>query len=106
MNTTPSTEPRFPPHLGTAFGFRGRSRKTLVLAVGAAVVLLVVIVLALSFARRGTPLSLSLPDGISGGVSKVSDVPLTKAYQNPFERETQYVNPFQELKSPFQSLQQ
>ena len=30
-----------------------------------------------------------------------SKVELTKEYQNPFKKETQYVNPFQEYKNPF-----
>ena len=38
--------------------------------------------------------------------SDVSEVALKTEYQNPFDRDSQYVNPFDEFKSPFQSLQQ
>jgi len=31
-------------------------------------------------------------------------VELTSGYSNPFEKETQYVNPFAEYKNPFDSL--
>jgi hypothetical protein len=37
--------------------------------------------------------------------SDVGEVTLEKQYDNPFERQSQYVNPFQEVKSPLQSLQ-
>lgn len=43
----------------------------------------------------------SLP-GLSGGQT---DVELKTEYANPFERSTQYVNPFADYKSPFISLQ-
>ena len=50
-----------------------------------------------------------------GGLSSASpadtdqvpvQVSLTSEYKNPFDQDSQYVNPFEEFKSPFHSLQQ
>ena len=37
--------------------------------------------------------------------SKELKVPLTEVYQNPFDQNTQYVNPFSEYKNPFDYLE-
>ena len=37
--------------------------------------------------------------------SKKSSVQLTSSYDNPFEKNTQYVNPFNEYKNPFDLLE-
>lgn len=43
--------------------------------------------------------SIALP-----GQSKEPTVSLQKQYQNPFDKSTQYVNPFSSYKNPFDSL--
>ena len=42
---------------------------------------------------------------IKNPFSKELKVPLTEVYQNPFDQNTQYVNPFSEYKNPFDSLE-
>lgn len=41
------------------------------------------------------------PSFVPGGGPKVE---LKTEYKNPFDKETQYVNPFQEFKNPFNNL--
>jgi hypothetical protein len=48
---------------------------------------------------------ISLPGVSLPGVSAQPEVQLEEAYENPFRVENQYVNPFDEYKSPFNSLQ-
>jgi len=43
--------------------------------------------------------SLSLP-----GQPKESTISLQKQYQNPFDKDTQYVNPFSSYQNPFDTL--
>ena len=38
------------------------------------------------------------------GLSRGPQVDVKEAYSNPFNKETQYVNPFQEYKNPFNNL--
>lgn len=38
------------------------------------------------------------------GLTKKPNVELKTEYKNPFDRETQYVNPFQEYKNPFNNI--
>lgn len=69
------------------------------------VIVLIVLIAVLTFwSKRGgqvtSPLNLQLPLG-----RNASDITLKTEYSNPFEPAAQYVNPFQEYKSPFQSLQ-
>lgn len=70
--------------------------------------LLVVVILALALMFRVSPRSPSTGTGPrgGGGAPKTSAIEPTKTYENPFDSSTQYVNPFGEFKSPFQSLQQ
>ena len=92
---------------GRTGGRRAWSHKTTIflLVVGGLAVVLVLVIVAVGFGRR--PGGLKSPLSILPVSQKKSSTPqLTEKYQNPFERETQYVNPFQEFKSPFQSLQQ
>lgn len=42
---------------------------------------------------------------IKNPFSKELKVPLKSAYENPFDKKTQYVNPFSEYKNPFDYLQ-
>lgn len=64
------------------------------------VILLVIGVVAFTLNYIGV-IKLNLP-----GVSlpqKGPAVELTKEYKNPFDKETQYVNPFEEYKNPFET---
>ncbi|HLD26112.1 MAG TPA: hypothetical protein VJC05_03665 [Candidatus Andersenbacteria bacterium] len=79
-------------------------KKTLMIVGVVIVVLVIVLVVLLLLSPRGTvdkvvPQALQLK-------GDVSEVALKTEYQNPFDRDSQYVNPFDEFKSPFQSLQQ
>ena len=38
------------------------------------------------------------------GIAKVAKVELKTEYKNPFDKETQYVNPFLTYKNPFNNL--
>lgn len=38
------------------------------------------------------------------GLSKQPNVKLKSEYKNPFDKETQYVNPFSEYKNPFDNI--
>ncbi|MBI4021993.1 MAG: hypothetical protein HY372_01415 [Candidatus Andersenbacteria bacterium] len=81
--------------------------KPVAVVVAVAVVLLLILVIllmALSRGQKGESLVPSLP-GLSQGEAASEVVPQTE-YENPFERDTQYVNPFDDTKSPFDSLQQ
>ncbi|MEK7617396.1 MAG: hypothetical protein AAB414_05080 [Patescibacteria group bacterium] len=40
------------------------------------------------------------------GVGKEPTVSLQKQYQNPFDKNAQYVNPFSQYKNPFDALKQ
>ena len=42
---------------------------------------------------------------IKNPFSKELRVPLHAVYENPFDKETQYVNPFSEYKNPFDYLE-
>lgn len=40
------------------------------------------------------------------GVKKEPTVQLQKQYQNPFDKDAQYINPFTQYKNPFDALKQ
>lgn len=85
---------------GNIGGGSAWSSKTTVLVVVGVIAVVLVLIIAVFFSRR--PGGLKVP--LLGG-REPSAPELKKTYQNPFEKETQYVNPFAEFKSPFQSLQ-
>lgn len=60
---------------------------------------LVVIILLVASGKIENPLQ-KLP----GQASKEATVLLQKDYQNPFDKNSQYVNPFSSYKNPFDSL--
>lgn len=65
------------------------------------ILLLLVAGIALFLLNYFGVIKLNLP-----GVSlpqKGPSVELTKEYKNPFDKETQYVNPFEEYKNPFET---
>lgn len=67
------------------------------------ILLLVVIAgaLVIYFGVIRSPLSIKLPNLVN---KKEPTVTLQKQYQNPFDKSTQYVNPFSEYQNPFDSL--
>ncbi len=83
------------------------SKKTIiaVVAVLVFVVLLAIIGLYVTrvYKKPGATTSDLIPQLLKS--SEVSKINLKTEYQNPFDKDTQYVNPFSEFKSPFQSLQ-
>lgn len=79
--------------------------RKIVAIVGVAVVVMLLFVFFLLFVGQGRRGTLTLP-GILEGRQAAVPVSLTTEYKNPFDRDSQYVNPFQEFKSPFHSLQQ
>lgn len=40
------------------------------------------------------------------GIKKEPTVSLQKQYQNPFDKDAQYINPFSQYKNPFDALKQ
>ena len=76
------------------------SKTTVLVMVGVIAVVLGLVIVGF-FSRRPGGLNIPLP-----GLRGPSAPEVKKTYQNPFDKETQYVNPFEEFKSPFQSLQQ
>lgn len=65
-------------------------------------VILVAVVLGIYFVARQTNL---LPKtSFQIGQTKDPTVSLQTQYQNPFDENSQYVNPFSEYKNPFDSL--
>ncbi len=87
--------------LGGSGGKVSRSRRMVFFVVLIVLALLVLVLLAAG-RRGGEPLEpLAILPQQRGAPPKISET-----YKNPFERETQYVNPFADFKSPFQALQQ
>lgn len=68
--------------------------------VGVAVLIIVIALLWWLGRSQGGTTPISVPF-----VNKQSNVAPQETYENPFDRDTQYVNPFSEFKSPFHSLQ-
>lgn len=67
-----------------------------VIVVGAAVV-------AIQVATGKRTLRSLLPKKLGGTVQQ-SKVELQQEYQNPFNQETQFINPFEKTKNPFRNL--
>ena len=70
--------------------------------------LLVLVVVAALLKLRPTPKEVEGPTSapaVPPRTSSVTTPQLTETYENPFEKKTQYANPFAEFKSPFQNLQ-
>lgn len=63
-------------------------------------ILALVVVVLLVTTGKMTNLLSKLP----GQASKEPTVSLQKDYQNPFDKKSQYVNPFSSYKNPFDSL--
>jgi len=86
---------------GGMWGGRRKLAWSIVLGVVLAILTAVVIAYALVGQRPGSPIA-----SLLGPSVPPTQVAPEKEYKNPFDRETQYVNPFEEFKSPFHSLQQ
>lgn len=84
---------------GVGGGKKGQPRPAALLVVVLVVVVVLVLVVLVA-GRRGRDVF-----GPLTGAKQPTTPQLSKAYANPFESEAQYVNPFVEFKSPFQSLQ-
>lgn len=84
---------------GVGGGKRGQPRQAALLVI-VLVVVVVLVLVVLAAGQRGKDVL-----GPLTGKKQPTTPQLSKSYANPFEPETQYVNPFAEFKSPFQSLQ-
>lgn len=65
---------------------------------------ILLIILALLIILSGVLIFIYLNQGKTPQASKEPTVSLTKDYDNPFDKSTQYVNPFSEYKNPFDEL--
>ena len=63
------------------------------------------IVLLVAIAAIASAYVLLVLGVIKNPFPKELKVPLTEVYQNPFDQNTQYVNPFSAYKNPFDSLE-
>lgn len=82
------------------------ARKKYAIIVAAVVVIIAIIgIISLLVLRPRDIKQAALPapvlDRLAGGAA----ISLNEDYRNPFDQESQYVNPFSEFKSPFHSLQ-
>lgn len=75
-------------------GFKKGIAHTLLIILIAAVILAVPILIAVFVFNKKIP-------GLS---EKAPNVALKTEYKNPFDKKTQYVNPFAETKNPFANL--
>lgn len=82
------------------------TRKVLIIVGVVLVLLLLVVLVAVLVVRRPSSEGPLVLNALPRGTRKTTVVAPTTEYQNPFERRVQYVNPFAEVKSPFQNLQQ
>lgn len=102
-NSVPAPSSSPPPMVSG--GWWHDNRKIVAIVGVAVVVVMLLFVFFLLFVGQGRRGTLTLP-GILEGRQAAVPVSLTTEYKNPFDRDSQYVNPFQEFKSPFHSLQQ
>lgn len=92
-----------PSGAGPSAGKSGDKSRMLMLVGVIVLVVFVVVVIVMTTLSRKSSSTADVPKAqqISG---EISDIALNEAYENPFDRDTQYSNPFNEFKSPFESL--
>ncbi|MBI4226010.1 hypothetical protein HY612_02750 [Candidatus Roizmanbacteria bacterium] len=74
------------------------------IAVFAIVTFLILLTIAVNVVLRSTNIPQTTKTSAQPTQKQEVTVPLNTDYQNPFDKNTQYVNPFSQYKNPFDTL--